>query len=392
MSTGASSGLLDEHNKHAQSVFKHAILRLYIKLFIAMPGSTATNNRVVVLDGFAGKGRYKNGKPASAELILRAIRALKQSRQVTAFFVEKDRNSYESLSQVVSEYRASELDVHALKGKAHDHLDQVVTSAHGAPLFLFLDPCGAGLPFHRLQDVLTGPRQQLRPPTEVLLNFSADLSRRTGGLLHKGNDASWMDTTCGGDWWRTTAREALDASTTGTFEAVTHAVANEYAQRLAAATGSFPVVLPVRRRLHHQPIYHLIFLTRSPYGLWVFADAVARARKEYLTHLGQLEDDDDGMLFTVKDDMEWLVEREHQKAVSLVTENLRGLLSERPRSFKLVNEARSVFGEAYGFATEAAVSAALRTLEASGELTASPARRVRERIVAPTPLLRADHR
>lgn len=191
-----------------------------------------------------------------------------------------------------------------------------------------------------------------------------------------------MDITCGGSWWRSTAEEALKGPTKRGFEPVTHAVANEYARRLAAATASFPVTVPVRRRLHHQPIYHLIFLTRSPYGLWVFADAIGEARKVYLQHLGRLEDDEPDVLFTREDDMSWLMENEHEKAVAVVAANIRRLLERRGgRPFKLVDEVVAVFGEAYGYATEAAVTEALRRLESNGVVTVSRDRRVRERTV-----------
>lgn len=384
MATGTSGDLLDDRNKHAQSILKHEILRQYMPLFIAMPGSTATDKRLVVLDGFAGKGRYTDGKPASAELILKAIKKLQQARRVTAFFIEKDKSSFESLIEVVNEYRAGDADVYAFRGRVDTYLDNVVSSATGVPLFLFLDPCGAGLPFERLKSILTGPRQGRRPQTEVLLNFSADLSRRTGGLLNKDNaaEAQWMDATCGGQWWRSTALDALSTSRKGTYEGVTHAVAHEYAQRLARATNSLSVVVPVRRRLHHQPIYHLVFLTRSPYGLWVFADAIGKARKVYLDHLGHLDEDDSGMLFTPADDMRWLIQREHDKAVSVIAANLHELVRGRGgRPFKLVNEARAVFGEAYGYATETSVTAALQSLVASGAVKVSKDRRLRERVV-----------
>lgn len=392
MATGTSGDLLDDRNKHAQSVFKHEILRRYIPLFIAMPGSTALDHRVVILDGFAGKGRYPDGSPASAELILQAIKDLQRSRRVTAYFTEKNRESFASLAQVVGEYRAAGLDVHALHGEVSDHLDKVVAAATGAPLLLFLDPCGAGLPFDRLREVLVGPRRERWPQTEVLLNFSADLSRRTGGLLNKDEfaEAAWMDITCGGPWWRSTVKESLKTSSTRGFEPVAHAVANEYARRLAGATGCHPVVVPVRRRLHHQPIYHLIFLTRSPYGLWVFADAIGKARKVYLQHLGRLDDDDLDALFTWEDGMSALMEGEHAKAVKVVTANIRRLLQERGgRPFRLVDQVTAVFGEAYGYATEAAVAAALRGLAGSGRVMVSNDRRLRERKVWSAVPLRA---
>lgn len=77
MATGTSSGLLEDSNRHAQSVFKHEILRQYMVPFVAMLGSYSAGKRVVVLDGFAGRGRYSDGTPASAELILQAVESLK---------------------------------------------------------------------------------------------------------------------------------------------------------------------------------------------------------------------------------------------------------------------------------------------------------------------------
>ncbi|MEV0972466.1 three-Cys-motif partner protein TcmP [Microtetraspora glauca] len=330
MAAGTSGGLLDD--LHAQSVFKHEILRQYMAPFIAMPGSTAEGNQVVVLDGFAGRGRYQDGSPGSAELILQAIQAFRGSRNVTGFFVEKDPALYPSLQGVVEEYVETGVRSQAFLGAVEDHLNIVIRQAVSSPLFLFLDPCGAGLPFRRLVDVLVGPRQATRPQTEVLLNFSADLSRRAAGALKKNQldhpIIGRMDTACGGDWWRSMALEALRHSVKGNFEPVTHVIAAEYAQRLAAASSMLPVVVSVRRRLHHQPIYHLVFLTRSPYGLWVFADASGKARQVYLRALGKLDDDDEtgDMLFTPTDSMEWLIDGEKDKALKIVTANIRALV------------------------------------------------------------------
>lgn len=39
MATGTSGGLLDDPEGHAQSVFKHAILRRYMLPFVAMVGA-----------------------------------------------------------------------------------------------------------------------------------------------------------------------------------------------------------------------------------------------------------------------------------------------------------------------------------------------------------------
>src|SRR6266536_3566324 len=236
MATGTSAGLLDSSDR-AQSVFKHAIIRHYMVPFLAMTGSTSQDRRVVVMDGFAGRGRYPDGTPASAELIMRAVRGLRGSRMVATFFVESDPKQYQELDVVVREYAARGLAAKALPGSADDHLDAVIEAARGVPLFLFLDPCGALLPFQRLAQLVGNARRGLRPPTEVLLNFSADFTRRTAGQLAAGRTEeagiARLDTICGGPWWRGVAMEAQHSSSTGNFEPAAEAVAAGYAQRLA---------------------------------------------------------------------------------------------------------------------------------------------------------------
>jgi three-Cys-motif partner protein len=201
LATGTKAGLLDSSD-HAQSIFKHAIIRNYMPPFLAMTGSTSDKGRVVVMDGFAGRGRYPDGSPGSAELIMRAVQRLRGSRTVAAFFAETDPDTYRQLDAVVREYAATGLPAKALSGSAEEHLDAVIAAARGVPLFLFLDPCGALLPFSRFAQVISAERRDVRPPTEIPANFSADLTRRTAGQLAAGQTGeagvTRMDMTCGG--------------------------------------------------------------------------------------------------------------------------------------------------------------------------------------------------
>ena len=154
--------------------------------FLAMTGSMSDKGRVVVMDGFAGRGRYSDGSPGSAELIMQAVQRLQGSRAVAAFFAETDPGTYRMLEGVVGEYAAKGFPAKPLSGSADEHLDAVITAARDVPLFLFLDPCGALLPFSRLARMIGTERRKVRPPTEVLLNFSADFTRRTAGQLAAG--------------------------------------------------------------------------------------------------------------------------------------------------------------------------------------------------------------
>jgi len=180
--------------------------------------------------------------------------------------------------------------------------------------------------------------------------------------------------------------DAQRSSAARSFEPAAKAVVERYAQRLAQAGSMLPVTVPVRRRLHHQPVYHLVFLTRSPYGLWVFAEALGAARQAWLESIGRLDDDDapgQGTLWSTADGMQWLIDSEKARAQEIVQANLRRLAA-NVGPFRLLNQTLAVFGQAYGVATESTVSTPIRALADSGELVIrQPGNRLREMVIAP---------
>ena len=110
------------------------------------------------------------------------------------------------LKPVVDEYVARGVQAEAANDEVISGLGQVIDAAEAMPLFLFLDPCGLGLPFPVLVETLTGPRAARWPPTEVLLNFSLDAVRRIAGHVTSPtpNETSMarLDEALGGVWWR----------------------------------------------------------------------------------------------------------------------------------------------------------------------------------------------
>ena len=365
MATGTAAGLLEIRS--AQSYFKHRLLQHYTEPFSGMVGSTAVDNRVVVLDGYAGRGRFDNGDPGSAELIMQMAASIKRVR-IEPVMIESAKNDFEHLEKVAREYVELGVNVVARQGKLEQHLDAVLEQAHGVPLFMFLDPTGAGMPFNRLVKIMNGVRSGLRPPTELLMNFSAELTRRQGGQVVQpggmlGNYPT-MDAVCGGPWWRQIVREAVEPGPRPSFEVAAKRVAHAYAERLGAATGMMPVVVPVYRKVGRQPIYHLVFLTRSDYGLWVMADAIAKAQQDWLR--ATVPDRGDG-LFAPAALIDEQIHRQQAGAKSVIEANLRRLLDQH-RAFRLLPRTREVFDGVYGVATEKTIAAAVRTLVEFGEI------------------------
>jgi three-Cys-motif partner protein len=380
MSSGTSGGYWQ--GKALPSVFKHELLKRYLPPFGGMTGTQSQDRRVVYLDGYAGEGRYESGEPASAEIALRvASHHRKLGLNLSCFFVEQQPKSYARLEEVVAIYRNSGVQAQAHHGGVDDVLDDVVRQAARVPLFLFLDPCGLCLPMARLVDVLARRRPEKRPATELLMNFSMMAVRRLGGHVSspKGNERSLerFDQVCGGAWWReyfTENRSEQDAA---------EAVAAEYARRLALQTGMLVQSVPVSHAPHKKPVYHLVFATRSPYGLWVFGDAAARARDAWWETL-ELNDDPD-TLFSTASVLRPDPQDVEKKAVPAMAANLEALLRQTGRPVKLVDHTLAVFGDYYGQVTEPAARKAVKLLHSEGKTpsTGVGERRIREIVVYP---------
>ncbi|WP_326581666.1 three-Cys-motif partner protein TcmP (plasmid) [Actinacidiphila glaucinigra] len=384
VSTGTSGSYWQ--GKALPSVFKHELLRRYIPPFGGMTGTQSHDRRVVYLDGYAGEGRYENGEPASAEIALQVAehhRAM--GLNLSCFFVEQQPKSFQRLQEVVNGYRARGVNAQAHRGEVDGVLDDVVRQARGVPLFLFLDPCGLCLPMERLVDVLARRRPERRPATELLMNFSMMAVWRLGGHVRspKGNEKSLerFDAVCGGDWWR----EYFVDSTASEHNA-TEAVAAEYARRLKERTGMSVQSVPVAKAPHLKPVYHLVFATRSPYGLWVFGDALARARDEWwkTLELRDGEQNPDTLFSTVE---VWRPDPGELEAAAVpaMAANLERVLQHARRPVKLVDHTLELFGTYYGQVTDPVVRRAVKYLHRQGKTptTGVGERRIRELIVHP---------
>lgn len=364
MATGTDGGLLD--SPKPQSVYKHGILEQYVIRFATMTASLLTPKRSVLFDGFAGRGRFDTKEAGSAEHMMLAAQKVKATTTIDLVLVEKSREDFERLDQVADEYRARGIRINGYNGDCGDHLGDVLTLAAGASLFVFLDPCGAVLPMASIKGVLS--TRGTWPRTEVLLNFNADLIRRAGGQLKKGQldlgGVAKADAVCGGEWWREVALRAHDESGGQNWESAAQAVAYEYTRRLAEGSKYSGVVAPVRRQVHHQPVYYLIFLTQDPHGMWVFGVAAAKAREKWIEFLGPDPDEAEAMLW---DTVAEQFDREHTKAIEHITANLSRLVIDgQPKP--VTRHVLDIYGDLYGEAKETAFTAALRALVKSGEV------------------------
>jgi three-Cys-motif partner protein len=293
-------------SKKAAAVLKHALLDQYLVPFAAKVGKTAPSGRVVYIDGYAGPGRYEDGTKGSPALVLEQAAAVAGYRQLECLFVERRRADFTRLKQLVDESKTAGIACDAYKGSIARHLDDLLTKAADAPLFVFLDPFGLGLPFDMMATkVLGGARGPNGYKTEVLLNFSANATRRIGGFLDpacraKNRDSTLesMDINCGGAWWRDVYGQYDNSAKR------VEAIATEYARKLGSAVSAAAWTSDVRNRATLQPVYHLVFFSRHPDGIWLFGDSLARAQKAWRRVLDPPPQEDADALFALPDSFE----------------------------------------------------------------------------------------
>lgn len=246
-------------------------------------GSASADHKVVIVDGYAGAGRYDDGSPGSPELIVQALSPL-NDRDMTCYFVERDQTTFDSLCAVLAQLNPGpSVKCVPLPGRIEDRFDELLAGSKDIPLFVFLDPLGFGLPFERIAHVFDSrPVARYSPATEVMFRIdSRSIFRTRGALL---SDAEYpgkvaqlgrLDDTAGDHWWRDPAMAGLDTSRYLSW------FIDELFQRLRQRTKADGWKVELRHDPDHLPAYYLIFLTRHPAGMDVFSACLSSAQEEW---------------------------------------------------------------------------------------------------------------
>lgn len=344
------------------AVLKHEVLRQYLPIYGAKTGS---RTGVVLVDGYAGPGRYADESSGSPQLMVNTARALR-TENVHCVFVERERRHRERLKALLVE-ELGDQNSEVLEGRIEERLEPIVHAAAGKSLFIFLDPFGLSIPLELLVRVLQSrPRRATAggwQPTEVLLNFSVSGINRAGGRLdgtavteqgEKYREARLEQLTAflGGSWWHnlwhTVPREDRIP-----------AILEGYLARLRKALPGWQALpVPVQDRYGGPVCYYLVLLTRRAEGLWFFNNAVSLGaeRLHEFTHAQQL--------VLVPPDLE-------QDWQGQIERNLTDLLA-RGQPFRLCDQTIEAYGDTLGLAREKHVRKALEALHARGETPTSP--------------------
>lgn len=374
------------------AVLKHGILSRYAPVFASAAGSKSS--RVVLLDGYAGPGRYEDNSPGSPMLLMTSAAQVASFRAVECIFVERDPAHFAVLQSVIKDHRTTGVTCSTYKGELGAHLATILNHSSTAALFAFLDPFGTALSYEELtKGLLNRPKF---PPTEVLLNFSMNAIRRIGGLLPKdGGDANAatgadrktiqrLDRFLGGEWWHPIAVEADDTSDSATSG--TEKIVGAYCEKVRADTAFGSFRFPVRKRPNHKPDYYLVLFSRHPYANLKFNEALSKSNVEWQNAWRKKENskavdkierarqrerdaginqlfDDETTSFAVAIEPPYNEIEESVQWIKAIEENLRSLL-DQGLPFRPIDELSNVYGGTLGVAREMYVRTALKNLHA----------------------------
>ncbi|MEV5764823.1 three-Cys-motif partner protein TcmP [Micromonospora sp. NPDC052213] len=364
-------------SKKAAAVFKHGILSRYPVVFASKTGKSVEGNRVVFLDGYAGRGEYGDGQPGSPLLLSRCAEFVKGYRNVLGFFVEQNPDNFANLKRVLDE-KGGDAERIVRCGSVDEHLPEVLTRAQGASLFAFLDPFGPALDYDVLKAALLG--RPSWPPTEVLLHFSVSAVARMGRAVQvarsKRGDLSPADQKTadrlnrflGDDWWQDHFARVRDEGDDQRATEIALEVCERYEKLLTAGTEYQAIKMPVRPRPDLLPKYVLALFTTSNEGAWHFADSLGKAGVEWSVawkteQLRKGEKYGQGSLFG--DDelptIEGYSKTHSPEWTKIIKANLERLLDERG-SFCPADHVPEVYGTTLGQAGTPHVRAAVKLL------------------------------
>lgn len=382
-------------SKKSAAVFKHGILSRYPVVFASKTGANSDGNRVVFLDGYAGRGEYDDGQPGSPLLLSRCAEFVSGFRNVEGYFVEQDPENFANLQRVL-DAKGGPTARHVRHGSLDEHLPEALRIAHGVPLFAFLDPFGPALDFARVKADLLG--RPSRPPTEVLLHFSVLSVARMAGAVHKARQrntalpvgdrktAERLNRFLGGDWWQEHFADIRGEDDEQRATDIAMRVCDTYEKRLTAGTRYQAIKMPVRPRPDLLPKYVLVLFTASSEGAWHFADAVGKAGVEWSVAWQVAEAQrvdakheavgqfslfsalDNDIAPSVTPTVERYSATNKETWIASIAKNLDGMLTD-VGPFRPTDKVPEVYGTTLGQASTPHVRAAVKRLSSNGKVS-----------------------
>jgi three-Cys-motif partner protein len=141
---------------------------------------------IVIVDCFAGCGKFSGGTPGSPLIICQQIKQHAPAR-ATAYFVNKRPAHHEALSRTIKTFSDAGI-AHPILGQSHHFLADLTSQLTGQSLFVYLDPFGIK------ECTFSATKQHLQrdasKSTELLMTISMPILHRLAARRRANSTAA----------------------------------------------------------------------------------------------------------------------------------------------------------------------------------------------------------
>lgn len=286
--------------KEKWSEYKDQILSYYMKPYLAKVSKIP--KPIAIVDCFAGRGRFKDGKDGSPRIIASKIQEQLRfpgTPEIRLIAIEKSDNLIKPLTESISEYTFASVRHDSFENAAQ--LIDKLSKSH--TVFLYIDPYAIeGLDWETIENALRHIKQS-QSSIELLMNFNAHaFVRRASAALNKpipsfdfdSEDArqehvdDWnriayetptiekLDKAVGSDWWLRIFRD-IDKPSLQREELV-----KGLCSRLESLSRHAHPYEIFEKPHHSTPKYVLVFASRYTGAVTLVNEAVVDARDSFV--------------------------------------------------------------------------------------------------------------
>lgn len=256
----------------AHTKAKHEILRRYLGAWLSILGRGKAGRRhseLILLDGFAGRGRYMAGQPGSpAVMFERAVEVVNAglAKKVVIRCSEPNATNFGHLQEVAEDLKHDGVIVKATQETFEEVAQKFLAYAHKkknpAPTFVMVDPYGVkGVKLDTLRQMLAFDR------VEVLLTF---MVRDPSRFLKEGNYAQPLTALFGGTAWKD-CEDANDRS---------ECLMRRFREVVVPDVAKYALPFTVYEDERKTVLYYLVHLTNSDLGMREMKKAMVKKHGE----------------------------------------------------------------------------------------------------------------
>ena len=267
--------------KRPWSKIKDRVLDQYLPRYVAKVATL--QHPIILIDAFAGPGRFEDGSEGSPLLFCRVAEE-RAPGQCQAIFVNRSKEHHERLCQALAEFIRRGIAV-PFFGTAEELLTRVRAVLQDHTVFLYLDPFGLkGCEFSVIEPFL---QREKKYSTEIVINLSIPTMYRlaAGKAVAAGRTETphirrfhdRLTRVLGGHYWK---KILLDAAKEPERKA--NEVMSLYREKIIGTEKkkTFTGSCPVQEREGAAIKYYITFYSRHPDAMLLMNDAMCTAYHE----------------------------------------------------------------------------------------------------------------